>query len=37
LIEQEADNAGVGFVVPEIKLGAGGHMKRKNFRIDGGL
>ena len=35
VIEEEADDAEVGFVVMEIKLGAGGHMRRENFRIDG--
>ena len=35
MIEQEGDDAEVGFVVLEIKLGAGGHMRGENFRIDG--
>ena len=35
VIEEEADDAEVGFVVVEIELGAGGHMRRENFRIDG--
>lgn len=37
MIEEKADGAEVSFVVVQIELGAGGHMKRKNFRIDGGL
>src|SRR5207302_10060287 len=35
VIEQETDDAEVGFVVVEIELGAGGHMRREDFRIDG--
>src|SRR5690349_11933989 len=35
VIEEEADNAEVGFVVVEIELGAGGHMRREDCRIDG--
>ena len=35
MIEEEADDAEVGFVVVEIELGAGGHMRRENFRVDG--
>jgi hypothetical protein len=35
VIEEEADDAEVSFVVVEIELGAGGHMRRENFRIDG--
>ena len=35
MIEEERDDAEVGFVVLEIKLGAGGHMRGENFRIDG--
>ena len=35
VIEEEADDAEVGFVVVEIDLGAGGHMRREDFRIDG--
>ena len=35
MIEEEADDAEVGFVVMEIELGADGHMWRENFRIDG--
>ena len=35
MIEQEADDAEVGFVVVEIELGVDGHMRRENFRIDG--
>ena len=34
MIEQEADNAEVGFVIVEIGIGAGGHARRENFRID---
>ena len=34
MIGQEADDAGVGFVVVEIGIGAGGHARRENFRID---
>ena len=34
MIEEEADDAEVGFVVVEIEFGADGHMRRKNFRID---
>ena len=33
--KEEADDAEVGFVVVEIELGAGGHVKREDFRIDG--
>src|SRR5207248_7022024 len=33
VIEEEADDAEVGFVVVEIELGAGGHMRREDFRI----
>jgi hypothetical protein len=32
VIEEEADDAEVGFVVVEIEFGAGGHMTRENFR-----
>ena len=35
VIEEEADDAEVSFVVVEIELGAGGHMRREDFRIDG--
>ncbi len=35
MIEQEADDAEVSFVVAEIELCAGGHMRRENFRIEG--
>src|SRR6266446_10726274 len=35
VIKEKADNAKVGFVVVEIDLGAGGHMRREDFRIDG--
>jgi hypothetical protein len=35
VIEEEADDAEVGFVIVEIELGAGGHMRRENFRVDG--
>ena len=35
VIEEEADDAEVSFVVVEIDLGAGGHMRREDFRIDG--
>src|SRR5436309_5695220 len=35
VIEEEADDAEVGFVVVEIELGAGGHMRGENFRIEG--
>ena len=35
MIEEEADDAEVGFVVVEIELGAGGHMWREDFGIDG--
>ena len=35
MIESEAEEAEVGFVVVEIELGAGGHMRREDFRIDG--
>ena len=35
MIEEEADDAEVSFVVVEIELSAGGHMRRENFRIDG--
>ena len=31
VIEEEADDAEVGFVVVEIELGAGGHMRREDF------
>ena len=34
MIEQ-ADDAEVSFVVVEIELGASGHMRCENFRIDG--
>jgi len=34
VIEQEADNAEIGFVVVGIGIGAGGHARRENFRID---
>src|SRR5207248_2560021 len=35
VIEEEANYAEVGFVVVEIDLGAGRHMRREDFRIDG--
>jgi hypothetical protein len=35
VIEEEADDAEVGFVVVEIELGAGGYMRCEDFRIDG--
>ena len=35
MVEERADDAEVSFVVVEIELGAGGHMRRENFRIDG--
>jgi len=35
VIEEEADDAEVSFVVVEIELGASGHMRCENFRIDG--
>ena len=35
MVEEKADDAEVSFVVVEIELGAGGHMRRENFRIDG--
>ena len=35
MIEQEADNAEVGLSLWEIGIGAGGHARRENFRIDG--
>src|SRR5439155_3045324 len=35
VIEEEADDAEVGFVVVEIELSAGRHMRREDFRIDG--
>ena len=35
MIEEEADDAEVSFVVVEIELGASGHMRCENFRIDG--
>ena len=34
MIEQEADNAEVGLSLWEIGIGAGGHARRENFRID---
>ena len=37
MIEEEADDAEAGFVVVEIKLGAGGRTKGENFRIVRGL
>src|SRR5205814_8371867 len=35
VIEEEANDAEVGLVVVEIDLGASGHMRREEFRIDG--
>jgi hypothetical protein len=35
VIEEEADDAEIGFVVVEIELGAGGHVRLENFRVDG--
>src|SRR5437588_2494796 len=35
VIEEEADDAEVSFVVVEIELGADRHMRREDFRIDG--
>ena len=35
MVEEKADDAEVSFVVVEIELGACGHVRRENFRIDG--
>ena len=34
MIEQEADDAEIGLSLWEIGIGAGGHARRENFRID---